>query len=73
MDDDWKTLGALKIPPHENAVDLPNFRREYPPAKPKISFSEVAEMLRKAGAPIDKAIETLPRRAVSNPILAKHI
>src|SRR5208283_2106712 len=70
MDNDWKTLGALKIPPHESAVDLPNLRREYPSAKPKVNFSKAAEMLRKAGAPIDKAIETLPRRAVSNPILA---
>ena len=25
-------------------------------------------MLRKAGAPIDEAIETLPRRAAANPI-----
>ena len=68
MDDDWKTLGGFKIPPHESAVDLPNLRREYPAAKPKVSFSDVAEMLRKAGAPIDEAIETLPRRAAANPI-----
>jgi hypothetical protein len=69
MDNDWKTLGPIKIPPHENAVDLPNLRREYPPAKPRVSFSEVGEMLRKAGAPIDRAIETLPTRAAANPIL----
>jgi hypothetical protein len=69
MDNDWKTLGPFKIPPHDSAVDLPDLRREYPRAKPKVSFSEVAEMLRKAGAPIDKSIETLPRRAATNPIL----
>jgi hypothetical protein len=69
MDHDWKTLGPFKIPPHENAVDLPNLQREYPSAKPTVSFSQVAEMLRKAGAPIEKALETLPRRAAANPIL----
>jgi hypothetical protein len=70
MDDDWKTLGPFKIPPHETAVDLPHLKREYPPAKPTVSFSQVAEMLRKTGAPIDKAIENLPRRAAANPILS---
>ena len=75
MDYDSKRLGALKIPPHETAVDVPNFRREYPTTKSKVSFSEVGEMLRKAGAPLDKAIETLPTRAATNPIfkiLAQH-
>ena len=70
MDYDSKRLGALKIPPHETAVDVPNFRREYPTTKSKVSFSEVGEMLRKAGAPLDKAIEKLPTLAATNPIFA---
>jgi len=69
MDDDWKTSGPFRLSPHENAVDLPNLKRRYPPEKPNISFSEVAEMLRKAGAPLDKAIETLTRRGTQNPLL----
>jgi hypothetical protein len=75
MDSDWKRLGALKTPPHETAVDLPNFRREYAPTKSKVSFSEVGEMLREAGAPLDKAMETLSTRVATNPIfkvLAQH-
>jgi hypothetical protein len=69
VDHDQKTLGELQLPPHETAVDLPNFRRQYPSTKSKVSFSEVAAMLREAGAPLDKAIKTLPARASTNKIL----
>jgi hypothetical protein len=69
MDDDWKIIGPFKLPPHEAAVDLPNLTRKYPPTKSKVTFSEVAEMLRKVGAPIDKAIQTLSKRAEINPVL----